>query len=124
MTKTSSNSTENNLPHLEKENQSPIFENMIEPLSTTMCSQMPKQMMKKVNKPRKKERLIHSLSKSPIDTDVSMFSQHSSVENEQQDAQPPSDTKMQTESPCSQCTIPPFSPSPPKNPPHLIRKSN
>ena len=79
--------------------------------------------MKKRIKPKTEERLIHSLSKSPIDNDIYMFSPYSNGENEQ-NAQPTSDVEMQTTSPCSQDTIPHFSPCPPRTPPHLIKNSN
>ena len=69
------------------------------------------------------EKLIHSLSKSPIDNDLSMFSPYPEEDTEQ-DAQPQSDVEMQTVSPSSQGTVPSFPPSPPVTPPHLIRKSN
>ena len=52
-----------------------------------------------------------------------MFSQYSNEEDEQ-NAQPSSDIEMQTGSPFSQGPVPPFSPSPSRTPPHLIKRSN
>ena len=123
MTQTPSNSPEKSIPNLEKEPLSPNFGTRDIRQNNSFRTQILTQPLKKRKKPKVEEKLIHSLSKSPIDNDISMFSPYSNEEDEQ-DAQPPSDVEMQTASPSSQGTVPSFPPSPPITPPHLIKKSN
>ena len=70
MTQTPSNSLEKNIPSLEEESQSPNFGTRDNHQNTSFSTQILTQPLKKRKKPKVEERLIHSLSKSPIDNDI------------------------------------------------------